>query len=88
MCCLEGNRKELVRKFGTTFGSFVCLAKEFGLCPLVTMVGNHYLGCCLKIQFLGLPPSTETLCLGTSLPPGDFYLFSRVRLLLPKTIKY
>lgn len=46
------------------WNSFVCLAKEFELCPLVTVVGNHYFGCCLKIQFLGLPPSTETLCLG------------------------
>lgn len=70
------------------WNSFVCLAKEFELCPLVTVVGNHYFGCCLKIQFLGLPPSTEALCLGTSLPPGDSYLLTRVWLLLPKMLKY
>ena len=71
-----------------SWNRFVCLAAEFGLRPLVTVAGNHYLGCCLKIQFLGLRPSTETLCLGTSLPPADFYLLARVWLLLPKTVKY
>lgn len=54
----EGTSQEV---WDQIWNSFVCLTEEFGLCSLITMVCNHYLGCYLKTVSRSSPVYRDTV---------------------------